>query len=167
MEEEMDKGKKEESLNPIMIEEDHIKQIMATAGRKRSGVPYQYNMNNKKRAIVVREVLESDEEEVEDLWAVEKIEKIICATYERKTRGPREETRSRTPIHISVSVEPINPCATNTPERTPPFRQPNFSARNDVGSTSIQGETTRGGSSGSISQGSTSRGGSSSTFRMA
>jgi hypothetical protein len=38
----------------------------------------------------MREVLESDEEEVEDLWAVDKIEEILHATYERKMRGPRE-----------------------------------------------------------------------------
>jgi hypothetical protein len=44
---------------------------METAGKTRSGVPYQYNMNNKKRAIVDREGLASDEEEVEDLRAVE------------------------------------------------------------------------------------------------
>jgi hypothetical protein len=54
MEEEMDKGKKEEALDPIMMEEDQIKQIMETAGRMCSGAPYQYNMNNKKRAIASR-----------------------------------------------------------------------------------------------------------------
>jgi hypothetical protein len=70
--------------------------------------------------------------------AMEKIEEILHATYERKTRGPREGTEGITPIHISVSVEPINPCVTNTPERTPPFRQPNFSGRNTTGSTSTQ-----------------------------
>jgi hypothetical protein len=42
-------------------------------------------MNNNKRAIADREGLESDEEEVEDLWVVEQIEEILCATYERKT----------------------------------------------------------------------------------
>jgi hypothetical protein len=51
MEEEMDRGKKESAMDPIMMEEDQIKQIMATARRTRSGVPCQYNMNNKKRAI--------------------------------------------------------------------------------------------------------------------
>jgi hypothetical protein len=71
MEEDMDKGKKEEALDPIMMEEDHIKKIMETNGRMHSGVPYQYNMNNKKRDISVREVLTSDEEEVEDLLDVE------------------------------------------------------------------------------------------------
>jgi hypothetical protein len=51
MEEEMDKGKKEEALDPIMMEEDQIKKIMETTGRTHSGAPYQYKMNNKKRAI--------------------------------------------------------------------------------------------------------------------
>jgi hypothetical protein len=67
MEEEMDKGKKKEAMDPIMMEEDQIKKIMETTGKMRSGVPYQYKMNNKKRAIADREGLESDEEEVEDL----------------------------------------------------------------------------------------------------
>jgi hypothetical protein len=109
---------------------------MGTTGSTCSGVPYQYKINNKKRAIAMREGLESDEEEVEDIRDVETIEKILHVTYERKKRGTREETRGITPIHISVSVEPINPCETNTPERTPPFRQPNFSGRNTAGSTS-------------------------------
>jgi hypothetical protein len=59
-------------------------------------------------------------------------------------------------------------CATNTPERTPTFRQPNFSGRKTTGNTSKQGATTGGASSGSNSQISTLRGGSSSTqFKMA
>jgi hypothetical protein len=32
-----------------------------------TGVPYQYMVNTKKRFVATREVLESDEEEVEDL----------------------------------------------------------------------------------------------------
>jgi hypothetical protein len=139
---------------------------MATVGRTRSGAPCQYKMNNKKRAIAMRGGLESEEEEVEDLQAVENIEEILRVTYERETRGPRVGTEGRNPIHISVSVEPINPCATNTPERTPSFQQPNFSGRNTTGSASTQGETTRGASSRSISQGSTPHGGSSSSFSM-
>jgi hypothetical protein len=157
MEGEMDKGKKEEALDPIMMDEDQIKQIMETTGRTRSGVPYQYKMNTKKRVVATREGLESDEEEVEDLRAVEQIEEILHMTYERKTRGPRVGIEGNTPIHISVSVEPINPCATNTPRRTPPFRQPNFGRRKTTGSTSTQGTTTGGASSGSISQVSTPR----------
>ena len=89
MEEEMDKGKEEEALDPIMMDEDQIKHIMATTGRTCSGVPYQYNMDNKKRAIAVREGSESDEEFIEDLQAVELIEEIMHVIYERKTRGTR------------------------------------------------------------------------------
>jgi hypothetical protein len=162
-----DKGKKEEALDSILMEEDQIKQIMATTGRTHSGAPYQYKMDNKKRSIVAREGLASDEEEVEDLRVVEKIEEILCTTYERKTRGPRAGTKGINHIHISVGVEPINPCANNTPERTPQFRKPNFSGRNAVGSTYTHGETNRGASSRRISQGSTPHVGSSSSFRMA
>jgi len=63
-------------------------------------------------------------------------------------------------------VEPINPCVTNTPIITPPFRQMNFGRRKTAGSTSTQGTTTGGSSSRRISQVSTLHGGSSSTFRM-
>jgi hypothetical protein len=41
-------------------------------------------MNNKKRAIADIEGLESDEEEVEDFWAMEKIKEIPCTTYKGK-----------------------------------------------------------------------------------
>ena len=71
MEEEMDKEKKEDALDPIMMEEHQIRKIMETVGRTCSGVPYQYKMNNKNRAIVVREGLTSDEEEVENIRIVE------------------------------------------------------------------------------------------------
>jgi hypothetical protein len=63
-------------------------------------------------------------------------------TYERKTRGPRMGREGNNPIHINVSVEPINPCATNTPKRTPPFRQPYFKRRNIERSTYTQETTT-------------------------
>jgi hypothetical protein len=94
---------------------------METTGKMRSGVPYQYKMNNKKRTIANREVLESDEEEVEDLQVVDQIEEIMCTTYERKTRGPRERNKRHNSYPCQChSVEPITPCATNTPKRTPP-----------------------------------------------
>jgi hypothetical protein len=57
----MDKGKKEEALDPIMMDEYQIKEIMATVQRMHSGVPYQYNMNTRKRVVAAREVLASDE----------------------------------------------------------------------------------------------------------
>jgi hypothetical protein len=113
--------------------------FLDTTGKMRNRVPYQYKVNTKNRVVAVREGLASDEEEVEDLWAVKQIEEILHATYERKTRGPRVEGEGSHPIHINVSVEPINPCATNTPNRTPPFRQPRFGGIPTVGSTSTQG----------------------------
>jgi hypothetical protein len=139
---------------------------MATTGNTLSRVPYQYKVNTKKRVVVMREGLENDEEEVEYLLAMDQIEEILCATYERKTRVPRMGREGRNPIHINVSVEPINPCATNTPKRTPSFRQLKF-GRKTVGSTSTQGKTIGGSSSGNTSQVSTLYRGSSSTFRMA
>jgi hypothetical protein len=135
MEGEVDKEKKEEALDPIMMDEDQIKQIMERDGKTCSGVPYQYKVNTKKRVVATREGLESNEEEVEDIWAMEQIEEILCVKYERKMRGPREGIEGNTPIHIGVSVEPINPCATNTPRRKPPFRKPNFGRRKTTGST--------------------------------
>jgi hypothetical protein len=164
-----DKGKKEEEpLDPIMMDDDQLKWILASPGTTCSRVPYQYKVNTKKRVVAVREGLASDEEEVEDLRAMEQIEEIMCVTYERKTRGPRTGGEGNNPIHINFSVEPINPCATNTPKRTPPFRKPRFSGSPKEGSTSIQGATTRGASLGRTSQVSTLRGGGSIlVFRMA
>jgi hypothetical protein len=137
-----DKGNKEEPLDPIMMDDDQIKKIMVTVRKTRSRVPYQCKVNTKKRVVAVREGLASNEEEVEDLWDMEKIEEILCATFERKERGPRMGREDNSPIHINVSVEPINPCATNTPKRTPPFRQSNFRRRKTTRSTSTQGTTT-------------------------
>ena len=74
MEGEGDKEKKEEALDPIMMDDDQVKQIMTTTGRTHSGVPYQYKKNNKKSDVAAREVLEIDEEEVEDLRAMELLE---------------------------------------------------------------------------------------------
>jgi len=126
MEGEMDKGKKKEPLDPIMMDNDQIKWIMVTTRKMRSRVCYQYKVNIKNRSIATREGLASDEEEVEDLRVVDQIEEITCATYERNMRGPRVGIECINSIHINVSVEPINPCANNTPKITPPFREPNF-----------------------------------------
>jgi hypothetical protein len=111
----MEKGnKKEEPLDPIMMDDDHLKWILASSGTTQSGVPYQFKVDTEKRVVAAREGLESDEEEVEDLWVVEKIEEILRTTYERKMRGPRMGGEGSHPIHINVSVKPINPCETNT-----------------------------------------------------
>jgi hypothetical protein len=124
------------------------------------------SINTKKRVVAEREVLASDEEE--DVRAMEKIEEILCTIYERKKRGPRTVGEYNHPFHINVSVEPINPCVTNTPKKTPSFRQSKFGGSLTTGSLSTQGTTTGGASSGNISQVSTPhRGDSSSVFRMA
>jgi hypothetical protein len=162
------KGKKEEEpLDPIMMDDDQIKWILVSLGMMHSIVPYQYKVDTKKRVIATREGMASDEEEVKDLQAVEQIEEILHATYERKMRGPRTRGEGRHPIHINVSVEPINPCATNTPKRTPPFRQPKFIGSPTVRITYTLGATTGGASSGSTSQVYTPHGGRSiSVFKM-
>jgi hypothetical protein len=160
------KGKKEEPLDPIMMDDNQINNIMVTYGKTCSGVTYQYKVNTKKRVVVTREVLVSDEEEVEDLWVVEQIEEIMHAIYERKTRVPRMEREGNDPIHINVSVEPINPCVTNKPKRTPSFRQSKFGISQKTRSTYTQGTTTRGSSSGSTSQVSTPCRGGIPVFRM-
>jgi hypothetical protein len=90
--------------------------------------------------------LASDEEEIEDIQAVEKIEEISRVAYERKTGGPRMGGEDSHPFHINVSVEPINPCETNTPKRTPPFRKPKFGESPVARSTSPTGATTGGAS---------------------
>jgi hypothetical protein len=140
MDKEMDKGKKKEAMDPIMMEEDQINKIMEKVGKTHSGRPYQYKIYNKKRAIANREGLVSNEEEVEDIQAMEKIEEILRATYKRKIIGPVLGIEGRTPVQIIISVEPTNPCAINTPERTPKFRQPNFSRRGEIRQRSNQGQ---------------------------
>jgi hypothetical protein len=60
--------------------------------------------------------LDSDEEEVEDLCAMGKIEEILHATYERKTRGQGSDAEEGSPFQIRISVEPTTPCVTKTSE---------------------------------------------------
>jgi hypothetical protein len=161
-------NKEEEPLDLILMDDEKLKWILVSSGMTRSGVPYQYKVNTKKRVIAEREGLANDEEEVEDLWDVEKIEEILYTTYERKTRGPRTGGEDNHPFNINVNVDPINPCVTNTPKRTPPFRQPKFRGSLTAGSTMTQREITRGSSSSNLSQVSTPcGGGSSSVFGMA
>ena len=73
-------------MDPIMMDEEHIKDIMEKEGMMQRRRPYQYNINRKKGAVAEREGLESDEEEVEDLCAIEKIEEILCPKYDKKKR---------------------------------------------------------------------------------
>jgi hypothetical protein len=57
-------------------------------------------MNNKKRDVGDREGLDNDDEEVEDLCAMGKIEDILCTTYERKTRGHGSDAKEGSPFQI-------------------------------------------------------------------
>jgi hypothetical protein len=52
----------EETLDPILMDDDQLKWIFASSGTTRSRAPYQYKVNTKKRAIAEREGLASDEE---------------------------------------------------------------------------------------------------------
>jgi hypothetical protein len=71
MEKDMDRDQKKEEMDPIMIDEDRIKEIMDREGYTCSGRPYQYNINTKKREVTKWEGLESDEEEVEYIFSME------------------------------------------------------------------------------------------------
>jgi hypothetical protein len=55
-------------------------------------------MKNEKRAIADIEGLASNEEDVEDLQALEKIEEILRATYERKTRDLGSRIEGKNPV---------------------------------------------------------------------
>jgi hypothetical protein len=61
MEGKKDKGKKEEPLDPIMMDDDQIRWILEKTGKMHSGVSYQYKVNTKKRVVDVREGFSSDE----------------------------------------------------------------------------------------------------------
>jgi hypothetical protein len=57
-------------------------------------------MKNKKMVVVKREGLENDEEEIEDLCAMGKIDDILHATYERKTIVHGSGVEEGSPFHI-------------------------------------------------------------------
>jgi hypothetical protein len=124
---------------------------METTEKTHNGVPYQYKLNNKKRAITDREGLESDEEEVE----ISRLWRILRKSYMKHMNGRQEvhgQDQKETLLSTSFSVEPITPCATNTPKRKPPFRQSKFSGRKEKRSTYKQGEASGGSSLGNSSQ---------------
>jgi hypothetical protein len=56
--------------------------------------------------------LENDEEEVEDLCTAWNIEEILCAPYERKTKGQGSSAEEGSPFQILISVEPTTPSVT-------------------------------------------------------
>jgi hypothetical protein len=99
-----DKGKKEEEfLDPILMDDDQLKWILASPGMTRSGVPYQYKVNTKKRVVAVREGLESDEEEVEDLGLWSRLRKS-CVQPMRGKQEAQEQEEKIAILSILMSV---------------------------------------------------------------
>jgi hypothetical protein len=62
MEMDLERGKNKETMDPIMMDEEQIKEIMSKEGNKCSERPYQYKIISKKRVVSKREGLYSDEE---------------------------------------------------------------------------------------------------------
>jgi hypothetical protein len=110
-------------MDPIMMDEQQTKEIMDRVGVMCIGRTYKYRINSKKREVSKQEGLDSDEEEVEDLCAMGKIEEIMHATYERKNRGQGCDIKEGSPFQIRISVEPTTPCATKTSEEEPVSQQ--------------------------------------------
>ena len=110
--------------------------------------------------------MESDEEEVEDLCAMEQIEEILRATYDRKTKGHGFDAEEGTPFQIRISVEPTTPCVTKTSERKEYFRQPTITGRRSKIGQGTNGNLSVSMSSCSSSQLYTPHGGSTTNFTM-
>jgi hypothetical protein len=100
--------------------------------------------------------LDNDEEYVEDIHAMGKIEDILCTTYERKYRGIGSDIEEGYPFQIRISVEPTTPCVTKTSEEEKLVNQQVISGRIIF---TGHGSSRRSESSTSSSQVSTPRGG--------
>jgi hypothetical protein len=120
---------KKEAMDPIMIDDEKSREIIRKAGVTPNKQPYQYKMNRNKRKVAKQEGLENDEEEVEDLCATRQIEDILCATYDRKTRGHGSSVEEGSPFHIQISVEPRTPCVTKKSEEEKIVNQQEISGR--------------------------------------
>jgi hypothetical protein len=123
MEGETDRKENCKEKYPIMMDQEEIQEIMEKAGTTHSGRTYQYKINMKKRVVAEREVLESDDEEVDDLHAMEHIEEIICTTYKINTRGEISNEEANTLVQIRICVEPTTPCTINTSTKKELFRE--------------------------------------------
>jgi hypothetical protein len=100
MEKDMESSQKKEAMNPIMMDDEQTKEIVRKSSVMHNRRPYQCKINSKKRVVVELEGLDNDEEEVEDLCATRKIEDVLHATYERKTRGHGSDAEEGSPFHI-------------------------------------------------------------------
>jgi hypothetical protein len=106
-----------------MMDQEDIQEIIQKLGTTGSGRTYQFKINRKKIVVAEREGLESDEEEVEDLHAVENIEEIMHAIYEINIRGEISNEEEGTPVQIRISVKPTTPCMINTSTKKELFRE--------------------------------------------
>jgi hypothetical protein len=52
MERDLERGKKKEAMDPIMMDKYQIKEIMDIVGMTCNSIPYQYRINREKREIV-------------------------------------------------------------------------------------------------------------------
>jgi hypothetical protein len=52
MERALERGQKKEGMDPIMMDEEHTKEIMERVGVTCNEIPYQYNINGRKREVV-------------------------------------------------------------------------------------------------------------------
>jgi hypothetical protein len=129
MEKGLESSQKKETMDPIMMDDEHTREIIRKVGVMHSGRPYQYNMNNKKRVVAEREGLDNDEEEVENIPSRGTIEDILRTTYDRKTRGHGSGAKEGSPFHIQISVEPTTPCETKTSEEEKLVNQQVISGR--------------------------------------
>jgi hypothetical protein len=107
--------------------------------------------------------LDNDEEEVEDLRVIEKIEEILRDTYERKTRVQGSGEKEGSPFHILISVEPTTPCVTKTSKEEKLVNQQVIRGRRTFTGHGSSGKSSRRVSSKSSSQLSTPCGGGSKT----
>jgi hypothetical protein len=100
MERDMYRGKKKEVMEPIMMDEEKMKEIMEKEGTTSSKRCYEYNINRRKTVVSKREGFESNEYEVEDLQYTKNIKEILCVKYYRKTIGHGSDAEEGTPFHI-------------------------------------------------------------------
>jgi hypothetical protein len=51
MDKALQSSQKKEAMDPIMMDDEHDREIIRNTGVMRNGIPYRYKMNNKKRDV--------------------------------------------------------------------------------------------------------------------
>jgi hypothetical protein len=164
MEKALESSYKKEAMDPIMMDDEQIREIIRKLGVTCSRRPYQYKMNNRKRVVAEQEGLDNNEEEVVDLCAIGKIKDILHITYERKTKGHGSGAEGGSPFQIQIRVKPTTPCATKTSKEEKSVNQHVISGRRIFTRRGSSGNSSRSVSSETSSQ--VSKGGSTTNFTM-